>query len=89
MEINLMPESKMPTWTGSRKRNEQELESLKEKIDELIEKKFIVPSTSSFGANVLFAKKPDGSLRLCIDYRGINAITAKDRAPIPDIELLR
>jgi hypothetical protein len=69
MEINFIPEATMPPWVGSRKLNEEELQTLKEKITELLEKKYIVPSTSPFGANVLFTKKQDGSLRLCIDYR--------------------
>jgi hypothetical protein len=89
MEINFLPDAKMPPWVGSRKLNEEELVGLKEKITELLEKKYIVPSTSTFGANVLFAKKQDGSLRLCIDYRRLNLITIRDHAPIPDIELLR
>ena len=38
---------------------------------------------SSFGAPVLFAKKPDGSLRLCLDYRALNAVTVKDKTPVP------
>jgi hypothetical protein len=89
MEINFVSGAQMPPWVGSRKLNEEELRTLKEKITELLEKKHIVPSTSPFGANVLFTKKQDGSLRLCIDYRRLNLITVRDLAPIPDIELLR
>jgi hypothetical protein len=89
MEINFLPDAKMPPWVESRKLNEEELVALKEKITELLEKKYIVPSTSTFGANVLFTKKHDGSLRLCIDYRRLNLITIRYHAPIPDIELLR
>ena len=46
----------------------------------------IEPAQSPFGAGVLFARKKDGTLRLCIDYRGLNSITIKDRYPIPRID---
>ena len=62
-----------------------ELAELKKQLDELLEKKFIRPSTSPWGAPVLFVKKPDGSLRLCIDYRGLNAVTIKNKNPLPRI----
>ena len=58
-----------------------ELAELKKQLDELVENKFIRPSTSPWGAPVLFVKKPDGSLRLCIDYRGFNAVTIKNKNP--------
>ena len=44
---------------------------------------FIRPSKSPAGAPILFDKKPDGSLRLCVDYRGLNNITIKNRYPLP------
>ena len=49
-----------------------ELKELKAQLEELLSKGFIRPSTSSWGAPVLFVKKKDGSLRLCIDYRQLN-----------------
>ncbi|KAF5931840.1 hypothetical protein HYC85_028011 [Camellia sinensis] len=49
-----------------------ELKELKVQLQELLDKKFIRPSTSPWGAPVLFVKKKDGSLRLCIDYRELN-----------------
>ena len=66
-----------------------ELEVLKEKIDELLLKGFIRPSDSPYGAPVLFAKKPDGTLRMCIDYRALNANTIKDKTPLPYIPEMR
>ena len=60
-----------------------ELKILKEQLDEMLQKGFIRPSDSEYGAPVLFAPKPDGSLRLCLDYRELNSITIKDRYPLP------
>lgn len=58
------------------------LETLRQYIEENLAKGFIRPSKSSAGAPVLFVPK-DGSLKLCIDYRGLNAITLKNRYPLP------
>ncbi|XP_028110938.1 uncharacterized protein LOC114309408 [Camellia sinensis] len=55
-----------------------ELRELKEQLQELLSKKFIRPSTSPWGAPALFAKKKDGTLRLCIDYRQLNRATIKN-----------
>ncbi|MCO5548937.1 hypothetical protein L7F22_002401 [Adiantum nelumboides] len=60
---------------------------LKEQLKQLIEQGFIRPNTSPWGAPVLFQKK-DGSLRLCIDYRGLNQVTVKNKYPIPRIDEL-
>ena len=60
-----------------------ELDTLREYIDENLRNQFIRPSNSPCGAPVLFVKKKDGSLRLCMDYRGLNKITRKDRYPLP------
>ncbi|XP_019056849.1 PREDICTED: uncharacterized protein LOC104803430 [Tarenaya hassleriana] len=55
---------------------------------ELMETGFIRPSVSPWGAPVLFVKKKDGSMRLCIDYRGLNQVTIKNRYPLPRIDEL-
>ena len=60
-----------------------ELQTLREFIDENLAIGFIRPTRSPCGAPVLFIKKKDGSLRLCVDFRGLNKITKKDRYPIP------
>jgi hypothetical protein len=66
-----------------------ELETLRKYIDENLKKGFIKNSQSPYGAPIVFAKKKDGSLRLCVDYRGLNKLTIKNRYPLPLIgELL-
>ena len=54
-------------------------------MQELLDKGFIRPSTSPWGAPVLFAKKKDKTLRLCINYRQLNRLTIKNRCPLPRI----
>jgi hypothetical protein len=63
-----------------------ELDKLKEQLEELLEKKFIRPSVSPWGAPVLLVKKKDGSMRLCIDYRQLNKVTIKNKYPLPRID---
>ena len=63
-----------------------EMAELKKQIEELLEKGFIRPSVSPWGAPVLFVKKKDGSLRLCIDYRELNKVTIKNKYPLPRID---
>ncbi|GBG74004.1 hypothetical protein CBR_g17714 [Chara braunii] len=64
----------------------RELEELRRLLDELLEKGWIRPSLSPFGAPVLFVPKKEGELRMCIDYRGLNAITVKNVEPLPRID---
>ena len=63
-----------------------ELEELKAQLQDLLDKGFIRPSTSPWGAPVLFVKKKDGTLRLCIDYRQLNKVTIKNKYPLPRID---
>ena len=63
-----------------------ELKELKVQLQELLDKGFIRPSVSPWGAPVLFVKKRDGSMRLCIDYRQLNSVTIKNRYPLPRID---
>ncbi|OMO58913.1 reverse transcriptase [Corchorus capsularis] len=63
-----------------------ELKELKEQLQELLDNGFIRPSVSPWGAPVLFVKKNDGSMRLCIDYRELNKVTVRNRYPLPHID---
>ena len=62
-----------------------ELESLRTFLDEHLTMGFIHPSSSAHAAPVLFVRKKDGSFHLCVDFRGLNKITKKDRYPLPRI----
>jgi hypothetical protein len=81
-EIRLTSEKKMPfgrIYSMSR----EELQTLREWLDENLKKGFIRPSSSPVTSPVLFVKKPGGGLRLCMDYRALNEISVKDRYPLP------
>ena len=78
-----LEEGKQPPYGPIYSMSEQELQTLREQLDNLLGKGFIHPSNSPAGAPILFVKKKDGSLRLCIDYRNLNRITRKNRYPLP------
>ena len=63
-----------------------EMKELAMQLQELLDKGFIRPSVSPWGAPVLFVKKKDGSMRLCIDYRELNKLTIKNKYPLPRID---
>ncbi|KAI3683977.1 hypothetical protein L1987_84494 [Smallanthus sonchifolius] len=63
-----------------------ELQELSTQMQELLDKGFIRPSSSPWGAPVLFVKKKDGTFRMCIDYRELNKVTVKNRYPLPRID---
>jgi NAD-dependent dihydropyrimidine dehydrogenase PreA subunit len=65
-----------------------ELVEFKKQLQELLDKGFICPSTSPWGCPALFVKKKDESLRLCIDYCPLNAVTIKNKYPLPRIDVL-
>ncbi|GBG87457.1 hypothetical protein CBR_g45515 [Chara braunii] len=73
--IEVVPDSKVTA----------ELDELRRQVKELIEKGWIRPSASPYSAPVLFVPKKGGTLRMCIDYRGLNAITVKNAEPLPRI----
>jgi hypothetical protein len=63
-----------------------ELEELKKQLKELLDKRFICPSSSPWGALVIFVEKKDGTQRMCVDYRSLNEVTIKNKYPLPRIE---
>ena len=63
-----------------------ELKELKVHMEELVSKGFVRPSTLPWGVPVMFVKKNDGSLRLCIDYRELNKVTIRNPYPLPWID---
>jgi hypothetical protein len=65
-----------------------ELAELKIQLQDLLDKGFIHPSASPWGCPALFVKKKDNSLRLCVDYRPFNAVTTKNKYPLPRIDIL-
>jgi len=89
MEIIVDPDKPIPKSRPLRNNSVAELEILRERIKELLDRGFIQPSTSQYGASILFVKKNDGGLRLCVDYRGLNDTTVKNRAPLPSISEMR
>ena len=63
-----------------------ELKELKVQMEEMVNKGFVRSSMSPWGAPVLFVKKKDGSMRLCIDYRELNKVTIRNQYPLPRID---
>ncbi|CAA0820108.1 Unknown protein, partial [Striga hermonthica] len=75
------PESKAPYRMAPK-----ELQELKTQIQELLKLGFIRPSVSPWRAPVLFVKKKGSSMRMCIDYRDLNRLTAKNKYPLPKVD---
>jgi hypothetical protein len=87
MTIELQP-GVSPPFQAPRPMSAPMLDELKSQLTKLQEAGFIVASNAPFGAPILFVKKKDGSLRMCIDYRALNKITIKNKYPLPRIEEL-
>ncbi|CAH9124286.1 unnamed protein product [Cuscuta epithymum] len=83
--IDLMPGT-APISKAPYRMAPKEMQELKEQLEELLGKGYIKPSVSPWGAPVLFVKKKDGSLRLCIDYRELNKATVKNKYMLPRID---
>lgn len=81
-EIELVPGAKPPARSPYRM-SPPELTELRKQLDGLLESGFIQPSKAPYGAPVLFQRKHDGSLRLCVDYRALNKVTIKNKYPLP------
>eukprot|EP00253_Pinus_taeda_P026738 PITA_26738 len=85
--IELVPGA-TPVSRAPYKMSVPKLTELKMQLQELLEKNYIRPSVSPWGAPVLFVKKKDGTLRMCIDYRQLNKLTIKNKYPLPRIDEL-
>ncbi|GAU48060.1 hypothetical protein TSUD_377340 [Trifolium subterraneum] len=83
--IDLVPGTS-PISMAPYRMSASELNELKKQLEELLEKKFIRPSVSPWGAPVLLVKKKEESMRLCIDYRQLNKATIKNKYPLPRID---
>ncbi|GKG12980.1 hypothetical protein Tco_0349940, partial [Tanacetum coccineum] len=84
-QIDLVPGVAPVAWALYRLAP-SEMKELSEQLKELSDKGFIRPSSSPWGAPVLFVKKKDRSFRMCIDYRELNKLTVKNRYPLPRID---
>ena len=77
---------KQPAFDPTYDHSQLELKVLCKYIDEMLGKRFIVPSKLSAGALVLFTKKKDGGLCICVDYKSLNAITKKNKHLLPLVQ---
>jgi predicted aspartyl protease len=85
LEINLEP-GVTPASKAAYRLSPAEMDELKAQLAVLLEQGLVRPSTSPWGAPVLFAPKVDGGLRMCLDYRALNKGTIKDKNPIPRVD---
>ncbi|GJP52310.1 hypothetical protein CLOM_g11436 [Closterium sp. NIES-68] len=85
--ICLQPGSE-PTVRATYRMSTAELQEVQKQLEELLDKGFIRVSSSPYAAPILFVKKKDGTMRMCIDYRALNKITIKNRYPLPRVEEL-
>ena len=78
--------SQRPIRQGLRRHPTAYLETIDNQVDELIQNDFVEPAASAWASNVVLVRKKDGSHRLCVDYRAVNAATYKDTYPLPHID---
>ena len=83
--IELLPGSRPPN-RPIYSMSQDELAELKRQLTDLLDRGLIRPSTSPFGAPILFVRKKDGKLRLCVDYRALNLISVKNSYPLPRVD---
>jgi hypothetical protein len=86
-KIELQPGT-TPISKAPYKMSREELAELKIQLKDLLDKGFIHPSSSPWGCPALFVSKKDKGLRLCVDYRQLNAVTIKNKYPLPRIDIL-
>jgi hypothetical protein len=86
-KIELQPGT-TPISKAQYKMSKEELAELKTQLKDLLDKGFIRPSSSAWGCPTLFVSKKDKCLCLCVDYRPLNAVTIKNKYPLPHIDIL-
>ena len=86
-KIELLPGA-VPPSRPTYRLSATELAELKKQLEELTKAGFIQPSKSPFGAPILFVKKKDGTMRMCVDYRALNNVTIKNSYPLPRVDEL-
>ena len=86
-EIDTVP-GEAPPHKSPYRLSSTEMEEQRRQVELLLEQGWIRPSSSPYSAPVLFVPKKDGKWRMCIDYRALNKITAKNRYPVPKVEEL-
>ena len=85
-EVDLCVAGMTPISRAPYRMDPTKLKELKTQLQELLDKGFVRPSVSPWGAPVLFIKKKDDTLQMCIDYRQINKVTMKNKYMFPRIE---
>jgi hypothetical protein len=83
--IELVPGT-TPIFKGPYRMAANQLAELKEQLEELLDKGYIHPSASPWGAPIIFVPKKDGMQRMCLDYRSLNEVTIKNKYPLPRID---
>jgi len=84
MDYSIELESEaQPSAQAPYKMSPSKLAELRKQLNKLLEVGFIQPSKALYGASILFQRKADGSLHMCIDYRALNKVTIKNKYPIP------
>lgn len=86
--IRLMPGSDQAPYRKPYRMSPQQMAEMDKTVQEYLEKGWIEPSSSPYGAPILFVKKKDGTLRMVVDYRALNKMTVRDRYPLPRIDEL-
>jgi hypothetical protein len=84
-EIELVPGT-IPIFKRPYRMTANQLAELKEQLQELLDKGYIRPSASPWGAPIIFVPKKDGTQRMCVDYRSLNEVTIKNKYPLPWID---
>lgn len=87
-KIELLPGADMPPHRACYRMSPLELEESRNQVEDYLARGYIRPSLSPYGAPILFARKKNGKLRMCIDYRALNSLTRKNSFPLPRIDEL-